>query len=248
MIKNILVTIITPCFNSEKTIGRTINSVLSQTYSNIEYIVIDAQSTDNTLKIIKEHEIKFNGRLRLISESDNGVYDAMNKGIRLANGKLIGIINSDDWYEEEAVEAAVKFFYENSFQVIYGMLRMYKQSKELGVFIKHHQFLEEQMILHPACFISKNIYDIYGDYNTKYKSSADYDFMLRLRNEKKIDFVPIYKLIANFAVGGISSSFVGILETAKIKYNNKIIGKIQFYRIMIEVFLAKIYRNILKNK
>ncbi len=98
------ISIITPCLNSEKTIRDTMESVLHQTYKNIEYIIVDGGSEDRTLEIIHEYEHLFNGRLKYISEKDNGIYDAMNKGIRQSKGKLIGIIGSDDYYETDAVE------------------------------------------------------------------------------------------------------------------------------------------------
>ena len=97
------ISIITVCFNSQKTIGRTFDSVLRQTYPNIEYLVIDGQSTDGTTDIIREYEPLFQGRMKWVSEKDEGIYDAMNKGIRMATGDLIGILNSDDYYEDNAV-------------------------------------------------------------------------------------------------------------------------------------------------
>ena len=97
------ISIITPCLNSAKTIRQTIESVLNQTYQDIEYIIVDGASTDGTLEIIQEYEDQFQGRMQYVSEPDNGIYDAMNKGIRMSHGNVIGIINSDDFYEEDAV-------------------------------------------------------------------------------------------------------------------------------------------------
>ena len=99
--------IITVSYNSSKTIEKTINSVLSQTYKDVEYIIVDGASSDGTVEIIKEYEPLFEGRMKWISEPDNGIYFAMNKGIQMAKGELIGIINSDDWYENDAVEKIV---------------------------------------------------------------------------------------------------------------------------------------------
>ena len=99
-----LVTVITPCFNSEKTIRRTIESVLHQTYQDIEYLIIDGASTDKTVEIAKSYEEAFHGRMHIYSEKDEGIYYAMNKGIGLAKGELIGIVNSDDYYEREAAD------------------------------------------------------------------------------------------------------------------------------------------------
>ena len=103
----ILVSILTPCYNSAKTIEKTLECIEKQTYTNIEYIIIDGGSTDGTLEIIDRHRSRLPEKLTVISENDNGIYDAMNKGIRLAKGELIGIVNSDDWYEHDTVEQAV---------------------------------------------------------------------------------------------------------------------------------------------
>ncbi|MDE6913261.1 MAG: glycosyltransferase, partial [Lachnospiraceae bacterium] len=95
----LLVSVITPCYNSGSTIEKTLECIENQTYDNIEYIIIDGGSTDDTLNIIEQHKSRLPENLTVVSEKDNGIYDAMNKGVRLANGRLVGIVNSDDWYE-----------------------------------------------------------------------------------------------------------------------------------------------------
>ena len=124
MMRDIPVTVITPCYNSEKTIRRTIESVLNQTYSNIEYLIIDGASTDNTVSIAKEYEEAFQGRMKIVSEPDDGIYYAMNKGISMATGELIGIVNSDDYYEKEAVALMVENRTEADYQILYGFQRV----------------------------------------------------------------------------------------------------------------------------
>ena len=138
---NVKVSIITVSYNSEKTIRRTIESVLNQTYRNIEYIIIDGASSDSTVDIIKEYESKFLGRLKWISETDSGIYDAMNKGICKASGELIGIINSDDYYEKEAVEHMVNALGSEEYQVLYGMMRTLKNGEEFSIGIRTHKDL-----------------------------------------------------------------------------------------------------------
>ena len=115
----IKVSIITVCYNSAATIRRTIESVLRQTYQNIEYIIVDGASKDETLSIIEEYRDALGQRLRLVSEPDQGIYDAMNKGIRMAEGTLIGILNSDDFYEPMAVEHIVNAMTDEKYQILY---------------------------------------------------------------------------------------------------------------------------------
>lgn len=235
---NPLISIITVCYNSEKTIRNTLDSVLNQSYDNYEYIIVDGMSTDSTLQIIDEYKERFKEKLVFISEKDNGIYDAMNKGIKLAKGSIIGIINSDDWYEENAFEKIRSNFNSSEMQVIYGMQRLIKNENEFEVVIKNHEFIEERMITHPTCFISKRIYEKYGMYNLDYKISADYEFMLRIRDKKDITYTKVYDIIANFRVGGASSTENGLRETAKIKYIYNLLGRKQYNSI---IFKSKLY-------
>ncbi|MDK0933368.1 glycosyltransferase family 2 protein [Clostridium perfringens] len=241
--KECLVSIITPCFNSEKTIARTIESVLNQTYKNIEYIIIDGASTDNTIKIIEKYKKNFGERIRIISESDNGIYDAMNKGINLARGEIIGIINSDDWYENDCVEKVInkyKEYKEYEFCVIYGMVKEWEQNIIRRISFKSHKFINNQMIAHPTCFITKKVYEKYGGFNLLYKSSADYELILRFTLNDNIKFIPIYECLANFLLGGTSSGQLGVRETAIIRYRNGIISKRQYYFKLIKSYAYEI--------
>ncbi|MFW0899376.1 glycosyltransferase family 2 protein [Clostridium perfringens] len=242
---NKLVSVITPSFNSDKTIRYTLESMVNQVYKNYEYIIIDGGSNDNTLKIIDEYKHLFGERLKIISEKDNGIYDAMNKGISIAKGELIGILNSDDWYEKNTIELAVKNYKGNKYEVIYGIQRNIKNEKRYIEFIKSHEFLNEHMITHPTCFVSKKIYDDFGGFDTNYISSADYDFMLRLYYSNSVNFNPVYKVMSNFRVGGMSSNQIGVRETAKIKYKYGIISKNKCRLIILK---SKIYSFITKRK
>ena len=177
--EEIFVSVLTPCYNSESTIEQTLISIENQTYKNIEYIIIDGGSVDRTLALIEEHRNRLPQRITIVSEKDHGIYDAMNKGICLAKGQLIGIVNSDDWYENDTVEQAVRHYQNHSYEVVYGMQRNYFKNKEKSIFIYHHDFLSEQMITHSTCFVTKQAYDRFGLFDTKYHSAADYDLMLR---------------------------------------------------------------------
>ena len=232
--KNICVSIITVCFNSEKTIERTIKSVLEQTYKNLEYIIVDGKSTDKTLEIVEKYRPLFKGRMKVISEPDQGIYDAMNKGICNASGELIGIINSDDYYETDTVENVVAAMKDEDYQILYGMLRVIKENEDTGVIVMpKHENLENEMLAHPTCFVTKKVYSDFGMYDIKYRSCADHDFMLRMRKHSEVVFIPVYKLLANFTEGtGMSAQESSILEALGMLAEHGIISKTR-YRLML---------------
>lgn len=200
-----LVTITTVTYNSEKTLEQTIRSVLEQTYPHIEYIIVDGLSSDRTLEIAQDYSERFEQRgfeYKIISEKDNGMYDAINKGIALANGEIIGNINSDDWYEPEAVEKAVCFFQDTGCDLMYADLRMIR--KDGTSFIKHSH--ESQIVTsrgwnHPTQFAKKNLYD-----KEKYKCESlhdDFDLLLRIK-KKGYKTAILHEVIANFRMDGMS--------------------------------------------
>ncbi len=198
------VSIITPCLNSVGTIQDTIESVLNQTYAPAEYIIVDGGSTDGTLKMIKKYEPLFHGRLKYVSEKDKGIYDAMNKGIRMSRGNLIGIINSDDSYEKEAVEQAVLHMGVEACQVIYGYLRIIEKTGTVRYAQVTHESLPKKMIGHPTCFVTRETYRQYGLFLESLKVTADYELMLRLYQSNKVVFHLIPSVLANFRTGGAS--------------------------------------------
>ena len=228
--EDIKVSIITVCFNSEKTIERTIKSVFDQTYKNIEYIIIDGVSTDKTLEIIDRYRDQFKDRLKVVSEKDDGIYFAMNKGIALSAGTLIGIINSDDWYEVNAVQKMVNAYesnHKNPLTVYYGNTGVIRDEQSISLSKSDHNRLEDEMISHPSCFITKEAYDNLGAYNTKYTSVADYDLMLRYKRSGIVDFVYVNEHIANFTLGGMSSTGKAYIDLLRLKMNYKKIGYVK---------------------
>lgn len=237
MNNQVLVSVITPCFNSEKTIARTFEALMRQSYQNIEYIVIDGASSDNTLTIIKEYEKKFQFPFRYVSEPDNGIYDAMNKGIGMANGKLIGIVNSDDYYSDDAIMNMVEAYDGADYRILYGFQRNVKDGQETQIFMNHHSQLQYMMITHPTCFVTKKIYEDFGCYDTSYRSSSDYEFMDRIFHEIPECFVPVYHVISNFEEGGMSSTQLGVRETLKIKVKR---GYISRFRYMVSCIYSRI--------
>lgn len=208
--------IITVTYNSSKTVEQAIKSVLEQSYKNFEYIIVDGASTDGTLEIIKQY-VERDDRIRYISEPDKGIYDAMNKGIRMATGDTIALLNSDDYYEPDALKKIVERIPETEKYVVYGMVRILKDGKESMVILYSHNSLPERMLMHPACFVSKAVYKKY-QYETSYRSAADYDLFIRLYQDKSIEFIPVYDVIADFRLGGMSSSLLGYIEANDIRY------------------------------
>ncbi len=204
------ISIITACLNSGSTIEKTIQSVIEQNYKELEYIVIDGGSTDRTLEILKKYQKNIS---LLISEPDNGIYDAMNKGIARATGDIIGIINSDDWYEPGVLELVKKFFQRSDADVLYGRLNKIKKNGEVVVpeISSIEKIRYEMAIPHPTVFIKHKIYEKYGTFCQKYKISSDFELMLRLYTKGvKFDFLD--KIMANFRHGGLSEKQGKIAE------------------------------------
>ena len=233
-----LFSIITVCFNSEKTIERTIERMLQQTMQDFEYIIVDGGSTDGTLSIVKKYEPLFEGKLKWISEPDEGIYDAMNKGIKMAQGEIIGIVNSDDFYEKDTLEK-VKAAYEGyEFSIIYGLIRTLSNGKEKMVYLKNPEFIEDDMIAHPACFITQKLYERYGSYSLEYPYSADYEFMLRIRKEKDIQYTGVYEVLSNFSLDGASGSVKGYRDTLKLKKKYGLIDDKWYRKEMLKSWIA----------
>lgn len=216
---DIKVSVITPCLNSEKTIRDTIESVLGQTYANIEYILVDGGSTDRTVEMMKEYRLISDGRLNYISEKDQGIYDAMNKGIKLACGDVIGIINSDDWYESDAVEKAVRCFEREQTDVVYGEIWIIDENDQREYRTVHSIFPP-----HPSTFMKRVVYEKYGLFDTAYQIAADRDLLLRLMAED-LRFVHINEILANFRTTGISNTRNLMCAKETYEINLKYLGK-----------------------
>lgn len=244
---DITVSIITVCYNSEQTIESTIQSVLNQTYSNIEYIIIDGNSADGTLDIIEKYKESFGEKLIVVSEKDDGIYDAMNKGIRLASGELIGIINSDDYYEKNAVEVIVNAHQKNKenniLAVYYGGTAMVSDGAVKRIEYSNHEKLEESMITHPSCFVTSKTYEELGCFDVQYCCVADYDFMLRAKKSGKVLFVPISEPIANFSLGGTCSTSKAYIDLLQLKINY---GMMSYFEGNIEIMKAKLAEGMKK--
>ena len=202
------ISIVTVCYNSEETIAQTIESVLMQTYPAFEYIIEDGLSTDKTLEIAESFS----------SQRDDGIYDAMNKGIGLASGDLVGLINSDDWYERDALETVAECYERTGFDLFYADLRMVLPGG--GSFIKrarNRKYQTSRDWNHPTTFITR---ELYGKY--RYRNETlhdDYDLILRLR-KAGVHTETVNKVIANFRMNGVSHqrNMRKALERCGIKY------------------------------
>lgn len=204
------VSIITVSFNSASTIEETIRSVFSQSYKEIEYIIIDGGSGDQTLSIIDKYKDKIS---KVVSEKDDGIYDAMNKGIRLATGEIIGILNSDDIYaDEKVIEKVVTQMEQSKADVCWGDLEYVKRDNLLKVTRKWQSsayspgiFQKGWQLPHPALFVRKSVYEKYGLYNTALIISADYEISLRLLEKNKVPSVYIPETLVKMREGGSSN-------------------------------------------
>lgn len=208
------VSIITVAYNSGETIEDTIKSVLSQTYPDIEYIIKDGGSTDDTLKICRRYEPLFNGRMKIISESDGGIYDAMNKGIEAATGEVVGLLNSDDFFtSNDIVETIVRSFRENDIDACYGDVHFVSKDnlKHCVRYYSSRPFRRWMMRLgfmpaHPSFYVKREIYDKYGLFDTSYKIAADFDNVLRLIYVNRIKTKYLNKDFVTMRTGGASNA------------------------------------------
>lgn len=213
------ISIITVSYNSFKTIEDTFGSILSQTYNNIEYIVVDGDSQDNTVSVIKNYEQKFLNKkidFNWLSEKDNGLYDAMNKGIKIATGDYIGILNSDDFYiDEDAIAKVVKALKKNNTDSLYANL-YYVEKDNTNKIVRNwkSQIFSNKLFengwhpAHPTFFVKKEIYEKYGLFNLNYKIAADYEIMLRFLEKNKISTQFLDEYLIKMRIGGESNQSI----------------------------------------
>lgn len=203
------VSIITATYNSAATIEAALDSVQSQSYKNIEHIIIDGASTDATLSLLQKNG--FSGKL--VSEPDKGIYDAMNKGIELASGDIIGILNSDDLYANPTIiEKVVELFETQQCDAVYGDLdyvdsvdiTQVKRRWKAGSF-KKGDFLLGWMPPHPTFFVRKTVYEQYGKFNLNLFTAADYELMLRFLYRYEVKVAYLQEIMVKMRTGGASN-------------------------------------------
>jgi len=220
------VTIITASFNSALSIKTCLDSVVHQNYNDIEYLIIDGKSSDATLKIIKVYQQKF-PFIKLISEKDSGIYDALNKGVQLASGDIIGFVHSDDFLEfNDIIYHIVSMTKSENLDGVYGDLQYVDKSNTKKIIrswkscdFKPRLLKQGWMPPHPTLFLKKEVYQKHGIFDLSYRISADYDFLLRIFKDPELKFGYLPKVITKMRVGGASNkSLKNIIKKSKEDY------------------------------
>lgn len=246
----IKISVVTVCYNAATTIEETILSVINQTYSNIEYIVIDGGSSDKTIDIIRKYDDKI---AYWISEPDNGIYDAMNKAISLCTGEWINFMNSgDSFHSNDSVSVVADILKQNTdIEVIYGDVNIrYDWGEKIYKPLPLDELKNKMVFSHQSCFVKSKLMKE-EKFSLKYKIAGDYNFFYhQYMNNKKFMYVPI--CVANFdGVNGISASrhFLALKENAIINQNiNKIKWKHSYYTHMLFLNISNIIKKILPAK
>jgi glycosyltransferase involved in cell wall biosynthesis len=204
------VSIITIAYNSQETIADTIRSVISQVYPDIEYIIVDGGSRDQTVDIVKGFGA---GVTKWVSEKDKGIYDAMNKGVTMASGDVIGILNSDDFYaDNQVISDVVKSFQASGADGLYADLVYVNRDQpdktvrswKAGDY-RHGKFLSGWMPPHPTFFVRRHCYEKFGTYTLELRSAADYELMLRFIHKHQISMTYLPRVITKMRLGGQSN-------------------------------------------
>lgn len=225
MSMDLKISIITVAYNSEPTIGETLKSVLSQTYRNIEHIIVDGGSKDLTLDIVKRYEPLYHGRLRWISEKDQGIYDAINKGIGMTTGDVIGLLHSDDIFGgEDTIERIAREFLEKECDGVYGDLTFVDSNdstKIKRIWIAGHGKIERGWTIpHQTLYLRNSVYEKLGGYQTNMRNAADYEFILRVCKDGANRLSYINDILVVMKMGGAStknwrSNWIGFQEVQR---------------------------------
>lgn len=242
------VSLITVCFRSAGVIRTALESVLAQKGVDVDYIVVDGGSNDGTVEILKEYESKFAGRMRWISERDEGMYDALNKGIKMAEGDVVGILNADDMLEDENTLAFVASSFDQGIDCVYGDIRFvrgeskkttrYYSSKRWRPWMHNWGF----MPAHPSVYVRREVFDRVGGYKLGYDISADFEWMVRLlcRSRVKSRYLP--RSIVTMRLGGKSTA--GLKAMLKLNRENVRANRENGYFCCLPMMLPKYFFKI----
>lgn len=237
------VSIITVCYNREATIAKSIESVLEQDYPNIEYIIIDGNSTDSTQKIIQSYSEKIS---KYISESDKGMYDAINKGLSIATGEVVGLMHSDDVFYDCFVVSKIVAAFKNAphTDAIYGNgIYITNDAEErivrnrIGGDYDFEKLKSGWLPLHPTVYLKKSLIEKYGYYNLDFKIASDTEFLLRYLFQHKIKLIYLNEYVVKMRMGGLSTSYKRAFEVLHEDYK---IYKYHNISAVRAVFLKKL--------
>jgi glycosyltransferase involved in cell wall biosynthesis len=205
------ITVITVCYNSSKTIIHTLRSMREQTYGDVEYIIVDGGSQDNTLEIVASEVPHLS---KLVSERDNGIYDAMNKGVQLATGDVVAFLNADDFYKDSDVLARVaRVMHAEQLDALYGDVEFFRAGEPYGVVRRYNsgRFSASRlswgwMPAHPALFVRRDLFERYGIFRTDYRIAGDFEFITRVFKHPGLRHRHLPKSLVCMQMGGISTS------------------------------------------
>lgn len=251
------ISIITVTFNSEETLKDSIESILNQTYTDIEYLIIDGGSKDGTIDMIKYYEPKFQGRLFYITEPDNGIYDAMNKGISMATGEVVGFLNSDDFLSSPDVLSKQMSCFVEGVDAVYGDVKyVYRENtSKLVRYYSSAKFKRWKMRLgympaHPTFYCRKEVYQRYGAFKLHYKVATDFECLFRLIYIHQIKAIYNPMEIVTMRIGGVSSN--GLISCQQIMkdhlktfrengvYNNIFILSLRYFSKIMDLVEGKL--------
>ena len=243
--KNLKITIITVCYNSEKTIKTTLDSVANQTFEKIEHIIIDGKSTDQTISIVKKYpHVK-----KIISESDKGIYDAMNKGIKIATGDIIGFLNSDDFFANDNVlsRVASTFINNPNLQGCYADL-IYTDKKDISKSIRYWKssnfvsglFSKGWCPPHTTFFVKRSIYEKFGNFNLSYNIASDVELMMRFLEIEKIQVCYLPEVWIKMRIGGTTNKNLKNI----LKQNIEVLNALKSHNLATNIFVFFIYKII----
>ena len=249
----ILVSFVIPTYNSELYIEECISSILNQNYEATEIIIVDAKSTDDTLTILNKYETHIT---KIISENDDGIYDAINKGIRNCNGDLIKILNSDDALTDNSLTRALNVYQnrlskddDTNFIIMSRIERINLFGDSLRIWGKPKNLLFFENLLHPSWYVPKQVYENYGLYDLNYKIASDYEYFLRLK-KNKVELLKSSTPYVKYREGGTSEGGTGKREVYRIKkmYKGSFMACLLITQINTMIFLSKIKKTIINKR
>ena len=251
------ISIITATYNSEVTLSSCMTSVLQQSFQNIEYVIIDGNSKDETLELVKQHQLKFPQiEFKILSEPDSGIYDALNKGVQLAAGEVIGFVHSDDVLaDNQIISKLANQFEKKNIDGVYGDLQ-YVDKNNIGKIIRYWKstnfnaslLKKGWMPAHPTLFLKKEVYEKHGKFNLSFKISADYDFMLRILKDDSLKFTYLPTVITKMRVGGASNrSIKNIIQKTKEDYRAVRLNNIGGWYLIFLKNISKVRQFIFKS-